>query len=171
MLKTRVTKCNILESLFSECHWGIYCWSRNSVGIRMLSWWSVSGSSPSQTLLVEVLKRQVQQPQVLHWALALLWSLNGNFWSWGFTGFWFVCGVHTLNVFWRCCVQHRVGTLSRHKEFLFFILWFSGISAGIRSVWMMGIVSRRGCTCRWCGLSRVLCTVLRGPFRWAGITV
>ena len=160
MLKARVTKCNILESLYSECHWGIYCWSWNSVGIRMLSWWSVSGSSSWQTLLVEVLKRQVQQPQVLHWVLAFLWSLNGNFWGWGFTGFWFFCGVHTLTGFWRCCIQHRGGRclITKNSSSL---SWGSAVNVlsltlgGIRSVWMMGLVSRRGCTCRWHGLCGV----------------
>lgn len=133
--------------------------------VLLLSGLSISGSSPRGALQVGVLN--------------LLWSLQLAFLRLG-ASFWFFWWVHRLTGFWRCCVQHGTGISSHHKELLFFILGFSRYCITSRS-WGRGDLSARWDWCQGMAVpahdmvsSRwsitVLCTLLLGPFPWAGTT-
>ena len=85
---------------------------------------------------------------------------NWHFWSWGITSFWLFRWVKGLTGFWRCCVQHGTGISFHHEELLFFSSGFSRSCVTSR-FWVGG----------GSGLIKVLCTLLLGPFSWAGTTV
>lgn len=109
---------------------------------------------------------------------------NWHFWGWGLTSFWLFWWVHRLKGFWRCCVQHGTGISSHHEKLLFFILGFSRYCVTSRS-WGRGDLSAWWDWCQGMAVpahdthdmvsSRwsitVLCTLLLGPFPWAGTTV